>query len=261
MGVHPHAEMQAPEMLPVLSSILQIASEMELDTLLSDVARRQLYLDTDLHSMNAWTLQPEEFPIATNEAAQDYWMWKNPTLLFDGSRYLDPNDLLISGEEILSGWEADKPTIDIRQAHDAATDLINEATALRRWTIPPRAFVEVKAGPFVGVELTEIHGEVYFVWRAASNRYWLTSIGVRNQGFVNPLMLPPEKGGETVAAVLEVLMAALVRDFWVAEERRKIFDVKQRRRPQANRASGTEPCLPQGIDLVRDRRFDPDVRD
>ena len=105
---------------------------------------------------------------------------------------------------------------------------------------PTARLVEVKAGPFVGVELTEIHDEVYFVWRAASNRYWLTSIGVRNQGFVNPLMLPPEKGGETVAAVLEALMAALVRDFWVAEERRKIFDVKQRQGPRATRGHGTD---------------------
>ena len=239
VGVYPQAEMHAPEILPALESILQIASEMELDPLLSDAGRRQLYLDTHLHSMNAWVLQPDEFPIATDEAAQEYW-WKNPTLLFDGGRYLDPDDMEISGEEILSGWEADKLTIDIRQAHDAATHLLNEARALRRWTIPPRAFVEVKAGPFVGVELTEIHDEVYFVWRAASNRYWLTSVGLRAQTFNNPHMLPPEKGGEKVAAVLEVLMTALVRDFWVAEERRKIFDVKQRQRPRAKRGRGTD---------------------
>jgi hypothetical protein len=166
-------------------------------------------------------------------------MGKNPALLFDGGRYLDPDDMEISADEILSGWEADKLTIDIRQTHDASTHLLNEARALRRWTIPPRALVEVKAGPFVGVELTEIHDEVYFVWRAASNRYWLTSVGHRHQRFNNPLMLPPEKGGEKVAAVLEVLMAALIRDFWVAEERRKIFDVKQTRRPRAKRGPRT----------------------
>ena len=183
MGVYPQAEMHAPEILPALESILQIASEMELDPLLSDAGRRQLYLDTDLHSMNTWVLQPDEFPVAADEAAQEYWMGKNPALLFDGGRYLDPGDMEISADEILSGWEADKLTIDIRQAHDAATHLLNEARALRRWTIPPRAFVEVKAGPFVGVELTEIHDEVYFVWRAASNRYWLTSVGLRAQTF------------------------------------------------------------------------------
>jgi hypothetical protein len=240
MGIHPVAEKEAPEALPVFSSIARIISEMELDPLLSDAGRRQLYVDSNLHRMNTWTLQPEEFPVATNQEAQDYWKWKLPGLLFDGSRYLDPGDLGISGEEILSGWEADKPTIDIRQAHDAATHLLTEATALRRWTIPPRAFVEVKAGPFIGVELTEIHDEVYFVWRASSNRYWLTSVGHRTQRFNNPLMLSPEMGGEKVVAVLEVLMAALVRDFWVAEERRKIFDVKQRQRPGAKRATGTD---------------------
>ena len=64
--------MHAPEILPALESIMQIASEMELDPLLSDAGRRQLYLDTDLHSMNAWVLQPDEFPIATDEAAQEH---------------------------------------------------------------------------------------------------------------------------------------------------------------------------------------------
>jgi Restriction endonuclease len=240
MGVYPHAEMHAPEILPALRSILQISSDMELDPVLSDAGRRQLYLNGYQQCMQTWTLQPEEFPVATNVAAQEYWMWKSPMLLFDGERYLDPDDMPISGEEFLAGWEVDKPTIDIRQAHVAAADLLNEAVALRRWMIPPRAFVEVNAGPFVGVELTEVHDEVYFVWRATSNRYWLTSVGHSTQRFNNPVVLPPEKGGEKVAAVLEVLMAALVRDFWVAEERRKIFDVQERQRPRAKRASGTD---------------------
>ena len=117
--------------------------------------------------------------------------------------------------------------------------------------------MEVKAGPFVGVELTEIHDEVYFVWRAASNRYWLTSVGLRAQTFNNPHMLPPEKGGEKVAAVLEVLMTALVRDFWVAEERRKIFDVKQRQRPRAKRGRGTDRHF---VDLPRIRYVSSGLR-
>jgi hypothetical protein len=237
-GIYPPAETHAREVLPVLSGIFDLCCAMELDPLLSDAGRRQMYLDTHLHSMNGWTLRPEEFPLTEDEAAREYWQCKLlQMLLLDGALYLDPCDMPISPVELIRGWDVDKPSIDIHQAHKASSHLLDEATALRRWTIPQRAFVELKVGPFIGVELTEVHDEVYFVWRAASNRYWLTSLGPWRQTFANPLMLPEEKGGEEAAAVMETLMAALVRDFWVAEERHKIFDVRRRLRVGAKGGS------------------------
>jgi len=238
-GVYAPAETKAREALPVLSAILELCYEIELDPLISDAGRRQMYLDSRRHSMDTWTLQPDEFAITADKEAQEYWNCKLPTLLFDGHLYLDPWDMPISVEECMA-WDRDKPSIDIRQAHEASSHLLDEAIALRRWTIPQRAFVEVRVGPFIGVELTEVHDEVYFVWRAASHPYWSTSVGIKTQTFVSPWMLPKEQGGEEVAAVLETLMAALVRDFWVAEERRKIFDVKQRQRVGLKGASKAE---------------------
>src|SRR5215204_4099205 len=104
-----------------------------------------MYLDSRRHSMDTWTLQPDEFAITADKEAQEYWNCKLPTLLFDGHLYLDPWDMPISVEECMA-WDRDKPSIDIRQAHEASSHLLDEAIALRRWTIPQRAFVEVRVG-------------------------------------------------------------------------------------------------------------------
>ena len=223
-----------PELKSTLRAILVLCNWMELDSSVSDAGRRQAYHDSAAHNLTSWPIRPEEFPIAKDELAIEYWQNRHPSLLFDGPLYLDPGDMPALADEIVPVWEKEQLSIDPRQARNAALLMLDEAAALRRWTIPPRAFVDVKVGPFVGVELSEMNDEVYFVWRTANNRYWLTSVGVRSHGFNNEDVLPADRGGEQVTAVMETLMAALVRDFWVAEERRKIFDVKERRKPSGN---------------------------
>jgi hypothetical protein len=112
------------------------------------------------------------------------------------------------------------------EAEESAQRLLEEAAALRKWTIPPRARVELAFGPFVAAELTELGDEVYFVWRTGNNRFWRNSVGVENKGFDN---IASFSNDPRVAAAMKLIMAALVRDFLVAEERRKIFDVKKTR--------------------------------
>ncbi len=234
LTIHSLPDAQAEEVQSTMRAILEICHWMEVDISVSDAGRRQAYHDGAAQNLATWLIQPKQFPISRDEEASEYWRNRFPTLLFDGACYLDPGDMPASGNDIVSAWEKEQLTINPRQARKAAVLMLDEAAALRRWTIPPRAFVDVKVGPFVGVELTEMNDEVYFVWRTANYRYWLTSVGVRSRGFNNEDILPADRGGEQVTAVMETLMAALVRDFWVAEERRKIFDVKERRKPSGN---------------------------
>jgi hypothetical protein len=97
---------------------------------------------------------------------------------------------------------------------------------LRKWTIPPKARVDLKFGPFVAVELTEVGHEVYFVWRTEDERYWCNSVGLVKKGFANVADYAQD---DRVVGITKLVMAALVRDFLVTEDRRKVFDVSRRR--------------------------------
>jgi hypothetical protein len=110
--------------------------------------------------------------------------------------------------------------------------LLDEGNALRQWTIPPRAEVKLTVGPFVSVELTEVGDEVYFVWRALDGKYWRTNVSVRTQSFVNDVVAGPQSRSLMVRAGIRLLMAALIRDFWVVEERHRVFDVRVERIPR-----------------------------
>jgi hypothetical protein len=74
--------------------------------------------------------------------------------------------------------------------------------------------------------LTELGDEIYFVWREENERFWRSSIGTKNLAFDN---IAPYTQDERVDAIFKVVMAALVRDFWVVEERHRVFDVVRRR--------------------------------
>ena len=203
----------------------------EIDPVASDWGRRQIFFDGSKCTIDSYPLNPAGFPVERDEIASEYWTQKKPALPFNATAYLAPEDFPANLIEILHAWDAEKVDIDVEIAEATVKSLLEEASALRQWTIPPRAYVELRVGPFVGVELTEIGSEVHFVWRTSSNRYWLTSAGIENRRFDDEWpMADPTVHGRLVELALRLLMAAMVRDFWVTEERRKVFEIVTRRR-------------------------------
>jgi len=109
---------------------------------------------------------------------------------------------------------------------------LNEAVALREWTIPPNGFAEVSIGPFIGVEVTEVGDDVFFIWRAPNNHYWDMLVGTKNQTFTNTNVFtrdPHNPFNEKGELAIRLLLSAIIRDFWVVAERQKVFGLKARR--------------------------------
>jgi hypothetical protein len=131
----------------------------ELDPIASDWGRRQIYFDGGKCTIDSYPLNPAGFPIERDEIATEYWTQKKPALPFDAPAYLTPEDFPANLKRISDAWDAEKVDIDIAIAEATIERLLEEASALRQWTIPPRAYVELRVGPFVGVELTEVAGE------------------------------------------------------------------------------------------------------
>jgi hypothetical protein len=223
-------EEMATKTVTAITGIMNMVYMMELMPLESRFGRRQAYLDCTSRTLDGFDLAPEEFNIEADSDAQHYWNHKSFTMPFDAHLYLDPGDFPASPEEMARAWAPESIDIDVSAAEEIAGHLIDEASALKKWTIPSRARVEIKVGPFVAVELTEVHHEIYFVWRTGRNHYWPTSMGVRAHTYLIP-SITGDDGDTKIAAELKLLMAALVRDFWVAEERHKIFDVTRRMEP------------------------------
>jgi hypothetical protein len=64
---------ELPELQRTLQAIVEICSWMELDIRVSDAGRRQAYHDSMIHEVVSWSVKPELFPIANDEAAAAYW--------------------------------------------------------------------------------------------------------------------------------------------------------------------------------------------
>jgi hypothetical protein len=199
----------------------------------SDLGRRQTYIDREEDgAIKSIMLAPESFPVVSDEEAQEYWHKRFATP-FDAHHYLSPTDLPANPTKLLALWDLDAIDIDTAAATETRGYLIDEATALKKWMIPMRAMVEIPVGPFVGVEVTEVFNEVHFAWRTREGRFWLTMVCPQERHFVVPPISdgPDKKADEKIEATLSLLMAALLRDFWVVDERQRIFDVVIRRDP------------------------------
>jgi Restriction endonuclease len=204
---------------------------LELDPDLSDWGRRQISWDMREETPPV-TIDSGRFPIQKDEDAAVYWEQKRPNILAHRNRLLEPFDLQLDPYCYIEGFSSWQPDIDETEAAEAISQLLNEAVALRKWTIPPNAFCDIRLGPFVGVEVTEIGDDVFFIWRTTDNRYSDMSVGVIEQDFANTEALrrdPAHPLDRKAELALQLLMSAIIRDFWVVTERQKIFGIRRSR--------------------------------
>ena len=179
------------------------------------------------------------------DVLKNFWNETPESLPIDATRYLHGDDVrFIPVDDV---WEIDSD-LDSEDMEEQARFLLQEAVASKKWVMPPGAWLEVKFGPFIGAQVYEVGPEVYFVWRREDWRYFESSVGTKTLGY--GCELPPEpilKGSEQIQAACFLVMAAIVRDFWVLEERHSIFSVGKARAPRElrNRPERTIIYLPR----------------
>jgi hypothetical protein len=203
---------------------------LELDPELSDWGKRQFTWDLFGKKLASVELDSQNFPIEQDKEASDYWVQKCPSIIANRDQLLSAFDFPLDGLSFIDGmarWQIDD--LNEPETKETITQLLNEAVALREWVIPPNAFVEVSVGPFVGVEVTEIADDVFFIWRATDGRFWAMSIGVDEQIFDNTEIItrdPNNPVNQKATLAIQLLMSAIIRDFWVVTERQKIFGIR-----------------------------------
>ena len=175
-------------------------------------------------------LEPRQFPTQVNP--REYWTRQLGTLHFGWGHLLDGSDVPVSKSE-LEEMLSELPTSDnAAECFEQADFLLAEAESNKEGCIPPNALVQISIGPFVSMELREIYsnvlvalrkpdGLVYYFTVEPNKSYWSAEFPHDENNSESELKV------EKVLGALKLLVAAVIRDFWVVEHREFVFEQRQ----------------------------------
>lgn len=189
-------------------------------------------------------LDPSGFPAGF--PPEMYWGRLCPVTEVDWGGALAPTDVPVDVAEVAGQIPS---VADAAAAEALAASLRAEAAAGKRYTIPAWAEVGTPFGPFGRVRLRELYGNVFAVFHTPGGEYLPAILPA-----AAPLFLPItglhdspliDRHREASAAI-GLFLAAVVRDFWVAEEREAIFrPARSADGPGGRSAAGRGPPHPR----------------
>ena len=133
-----------------------------------------------------------------------------------------------------SGPLASMPVSPDRDGHesnlDAAEQLLTEAITSKKWTVPPQAVLEMRIGDFARVELRERGNIIDFALRTTSGefsdggiRLALNDYNIWWSGTERSASQEEHERRAKSTGALFLLLAAMIRDFMVVDEREAVF--------------------------------------
>ncbi|MEK7711053.1 MAG: restriction endonuclease, partial [Planctomycetota bacterium] len=178
---------------------------------------------------------------------KEYWFRIPDSFCVDWGRLLSADDVPISFLTLAGSWKKFRLAEEPAQVVAAATALLEEASANKIGTIPPGAVVDLSFGPFSYIEFYEAPREVFAVCRTKSEEFFIVSVEPSNVTWA--LNLPSggifgttEKEIDAVVAGIKLLLAAVIRDFWIVEQRERVFGTA-RRTHYRSRSKSSEPRI------------------
>jgi hypothetical protein len=195
-------------------------------------------------------------PAATLRDRVDVW-WPRMSLdmihhISEAYGELDPSAMPADYLEIVEGL---KP-VHVSNAEDcrtAARRLIEEGRACQQWTIPPGAVVELPFGPYERFQLWQFGDEIPIVGWNRTGEFAVGGFNLNSSAIRLPI---PSVGADNeiddAEAALTLLLASVIRDFLVVEERESVWTTKEK-----GRLPGIRPRPPFGklITYISRRRY------
>jgi Restriction endonuclease len=176
--------------------------------------------------------------------------------LLDAGLWYGPHDFPIPPGAMCAAFESVRLEGTIEEARGKVQELLSEAQAARQWSVPWGARVQIQFGPFTALRIFEHFGEFTCLFLDEQERYYHVAIGL-GRGVPRvaalPLMrLSPEdesedgvEWNEDGEVSLELVAAAIVRDFLVVEERERLFATRNFRRRMYGRNISSIIYLPR----------------
>lgn len=183
-------------------------------------------------------------------------LWRNGLDLIDlietGNR-VGPSDFPAPHGITSESLQSLKLEGSAEEAERRITSILREAQMARQWSIPWGARVEVAIGPFVFVRVFERDGEFSCHFLDEKERYHHVAIGltggeprVRDTWILRPAAKESDvEWNEDAMIALQLVAAAIVRDFIVLEDREKLFLQRPLRRRVGNRKINSVVYLPR----------------
>jgi hypothetical protein len=180
----------------------------------------------------------------------EYWASLPPMDVYrtNWGYLLTGHDIPISRHDDETGWKHFDIEGDEGEIEGTADTLLEEAVANRKWTIPKRAMVELSFGPFLTLELSEVGSDVFIVCRTKEGRFQITFV----EPHTHRCTFVPAWGAAAlhdqrlwrIAAGVKLLLSAIIRDFWVVEERETVFSSRSYSAPKRKaEMSDAEPRI------------------
>lgn len=197
---------------------------------------------------------------ALGEDAREYWANFEFNEIFDLGCVVTGKDMPIPRIPLyreLSDLKLDCTEVE---ADDAIRELLAEARENRQWSVPWGARVQIDVGLIKYLDIYELEGEFIGLLRDSQERFMLIPVNVSTGRYGPPMILRADKDEKNIeentqaALALVLIVASVVRDFLVVEDRQSQFVAKQSKRPRCS----TNQAL-SIIYLPRVRYLRPDV--
>ena len=224
---------------------------------LTDFGKRVPWVSSTSWQLEFSPIEVSGFP--SSFPPENYWQ---SILLgnIDWGTLVTGRDICVSVELLENGWGDFAGAENIEVVSQCVRNLYAEAVASKHGTIPKRALVELSFGPFTHMELTEKGPNVFAVLRTATGEFYdfIVTPEMASSFFRLPKSVPSPRRQAIIVGV-NLLMAAIIRDFWVVEEREAVFD--RETTSQRKLLQRSLPDKPRIVYLPRIRYHDrPDVQ-
>jgi hypothetical protein len=198
-----------------------------LSTSVTDAGRSVSWFDSEGATLGRLRLTPSEFPEWFSPEL--YWPRMPRMPPTNLGRLVGPSDVPIDLGVDAPAWSTFPLAEKAEEVSASAEALIEEAQTHKTNCIPNGAVLQLAVGPFLYLEAWERRRSVDFVCRSPKGEFALAQLDVTDGSMNFDLFWNRPQGEESdrMEAALKLLLAATVRDFFVVEERERVFDAKK----------------------------------
>lgn len=164
---------------------------------------------------------------------------------------MQPADLALIVEQIKNI----KLGCNWQEAENAIATMTEEANILNRWTIPWGARVQTSIGPFTEIDFYSYGDEISILLKTSDQHYRWAAFNLRKnawnlnhfftnrfEGIISKQILD-ERQAEEVTLALKLILASIVRDFMVVEEREFAFAIRHDTTPRRRSIDDGSPRI------------------
>lgn len=146
----------------------------------------------------------------------------------------DIEDSMMQGDESKRLFDNISLEGDLDKAIKMVTDIIDEANNNKIWTIPYKAKVQIQFGNFQSLVISEYKNKIHFLLYNSNYLSFYGNLDIDKKKWNIGMLdhLPDDFNGDSdirIRVALQLLIASIIRDFWVVEVRESIFDYSKKR--------------------------------